>query len=195
MRVLLKSVGFVLSLPMLLGDVLASSAAQSVPCAATLWKEAPPKAVVDVSLNKTKIHTGEWGFVTFRITNCGSFPFYIPKTIQNAEWHGGFEDIVTGPHNAKAKHSVMAADYGPDYRPDVPKEIQDSWILLMPGAFYGGTVPLNTAPMSRGTWKVVGRHAPPRITEKLRDQLRAVLKFPVLLEPVDSDPVYLKVVK
>lgn len=150
-----KLVLFSLPLLLLLSASLASSAEQPVPCAATVWKEAPPTAVVDVSLNKTKIHTGEWALVTFRITNCGSFPFYIPKTIQNVEWHGGFEDIVTGPPNGKVHHSVAAADYGPDYHPDVLKEIQESWILLMPGQFYGGTVRLNTAPMSPGTWKVV----------------------------------------
>jgi hypothetical protein len=138
---------------------------------------------------------GEWGWITFRITNCGSFPFYIPHTIQNFEWHDGFEDIVTGPPNAKAQHSVAAGDYGPDYRPDVLKEIKESRILLMPGQFYGGTVRLNTAPMSPGTWTVVGRRSPPRLTDELRAQLSTALKFPVLLEPVDSKPVYLKVIK
>ena len=195
MQFLFKAAGFLLPLLLLSSGVLASSAEQPVPCAATLWKEAPPKAVVDVSLNKTKIRTGEWALVTFRITNCGSFPFYIPKTIQNFEWHGGFEDIVTGPPNAKVLHSTGAADYGPDYHPDVLKEIKESWILLMPGQFYGGTVRLSTAPMSPGTWKVVGRRSPPRVTDERRDQLRTALKFPVLFEPVDSKPIYLKVVK
>jgi hypothetical protein len=123
------------------------------------------------------------------------FPFYIPKTIQNYEWHGGFEDIVTGPTKAKGQSYAGVADYGPDHRPDVLKEVQESWILLQPGEFYGGTVPLGTVPMSPGTWKVVGRRNPPRVTDELRDQLRMALKFPVLLKTVDSKPVYLKVVK
>jgi hypothetical protein len=157
---------------------------------------ASPTAVVDVSLRKTKIHTGEWALITFRITNCGSFPFYIHKTISDVEWRGGFQDILTGgPPKAKVQQRVEAADYGPDYHPDVLKEVRESWILLMPGEFYGGTVSLHTAPMSPGTWKVVGRRNPPRVTNELRDQLRAALKFPVLFEPVDSKPVYLKVVK
>ena len=180
---------------LLLFGARGSSAAQPVPCATAAWKDAPPKAVVDVSLSKSKIHTGEWALVTFRITNCGSFPFYIPKAIQDVEWHGGFQDIVTGPPNAKGQHSVAAGDYGPDYHPDVLKEVKESWILLMPGAFYGGTVRLNTAPESPGTWKVVARRNPPRVTDKLREQLQTELKFPVLLQPVDSNPVYLKVVK
>ena len=46
---------------------------------------------------------------------------------------------------------VEAADYGPDYHLDVLKEIQESWILPMPGDFYGGTVQLHTAPASPGT--------------------------------------------
>jgi len=41
----------------------------------------------------------------------------------------------------------------------------------------------------------VGRRCPPRITDELRGQLASALKFPVLLENVDSQPVYLKVVK
>jgi len=155
-----------------------------------------PKAVVEISLNKKKIHLREWVSVTFRITNCGSHPFYIPKAIGNVEWHGGFEDIVTGQFDTKGVlRMVEATDYSPDYHADVLKEIQDSWILLMPGDFYGGTVPLHTAPVSPGTYKVVGRRSPPRLSDELRKQLAAALKFPVLLELVDSEPVYLKVVK
>jgi len=178
---------------------------QSQPCVPTgAWKKAPPKAAVEISLpkktihacDKTKILECESARITFRITNCGSFPFYIPKAISNVEWHGGFEDIVSGPFDAKgALHSNAAADYGPDYHPDVLKEIQESWILLMPGEFYGGTTDLHTAPVSPGTYKVVGRRCPPRLTEELRSQLTTALKFPVLLENVDSQPVYLKVVK
>ena len=103
--------------------------------------------------------------------------------------------MVTGPFDAKVVGRGEAADYGPDYHPDVLKEIQESWILLMPGEFYGGTMRLHTAPLSPGTYKVVGRRSPPRLTDDLREQLPAALKFPVLLEPVDSEPVYLKVVK
>ena len=181
------------------------STAQSQPCVPTRhWKEAPPKAVVEISLTEKKIHACdqakprecEWpAAATFRITNCGSFPFYIPKTIGNVEWHGGFEDIVSGPFDAKVLHRGEAADYGPDYHPDVLKEIKESWILLMPGDFYGGTMPLHTAPASPGTYKVVGRRCPPRLTDELRSQLASALKFPVLLENVDSQPVYLKVVR
>jgi hypothetical protein len=180
--------------------------AQSPPCAPIgFWKKAPPKAVVDISLTKKKIHACEktkpreceWeAAATFRITNCGSFPFYIAKTVSNDEWHGGFEDIMSGPFGvASALHTGGAADYGPDYHPDVLKEIKDSWILLMPGAFYGGTMTLHTAPFSPGTYKIIGRRCPPRLTHELRSQLASALGFPVLLEDVDSQPVYLKVVK
>jgi hypothetical protein len=179
-----------------LGGISANSNAQIKHCATATWKEVPPKAVVEISLKKTKIHIREWGSATFRIKNCGSYPFYIPKTIGNVEWHGGFEDTITGPFDAKGVlRMVEAADYGPDYHPNVLKEIQESWILLMPGDFYGGTVQLHTAPLSPGTYKVVGRRCPPRLSDELRRQLFASLKFPVLLEPVDSKPVYLKVVK
>ncbi len=192
-------------LPLLLSCGLSTvGSAQSQPCVPTgPWKKVPPEAAVEISLPKKTIHACdktkprecEFGKATFRITNCGSFPFYIPKTVRNVEWHGGFEDIVVGPFDAKGLHSNEAADYGPDYHPDVLKEIQESWLLLMPGEFYGGTVNLHTAPISPGTYKVVGRRCPPRLTDELRGQLASGLKFPVLLESVDSQPVYLKVVK
>jgi hypothetical protein len=179
--------------------------AQSQPCVPTEpWKEAPPKAVVEISLPKKTIHACdktkprecEFAKATFRITNCGSSPFYIPQTIENVEWHGGFEDIVNGPFDARgALHENGAADYGADYHPDVLKEIQESWILLMPGEFYGGTVNLHTAPVSPGTYRVVGRRCPPRLSDEVRGQLVTALKFPVLLENVDSQPVYFKVMK
>ena len=194
------------SLLLLLSCGLSTIAAtQSQPCVpAGPWKKSLPNATVEVSLpkrtirvcDKAKFQECEWAQVTFRITNCGSFPFYIPKTIGNAEWHGGFEDIVSGPfHATGALYTNEAADYGPDYHPDVLKEIQESWILLMPGEFYGGTVHLHTAPLSPGTYTVVGRRCPPRFTDELRGQLASTLKFPVLLENVDSQPVYLTVVK
>lgn len=184
--------------------LLSFATAQSNSCTASeVWEEAPPKAVVEISLAKTRIRacekTGtrecEWGAATFRITNCGSFPFYIPKTISDVDWHGGFEDIVSGPSAAGALHRSEAADYAPDYRPDVLKEIQESWLLLMPGDFYGGTVRLHTAPLSPGTYKVIGRRNPPILADELRGKLAAALKFPVLLEPINSEPVYLKVLK
>lgn len=182
------------------------AAGQSRACVPTgPWKQAPPKAVVEISLTKKKIHACDkakprecpWeAAATFRITNCGTFPFYIPKTICNVEWHGGFEDVVTGPfRTVGALHSVGAADYGPDYHPDVLKEIKESWILLTPGDFYGGTVKLRTAPLTPGTYQVIGRRCPPRLTDELRSQLASALKFPVLLETVNSAPVYLKVMK
>ena len=146
--------------------------------------------------DKTKPKECVWAKATFRITNCGSSPFYIPKTVKDIEWHGGFEDIVSGPSDAEpALHTVEAGDYGPDYHPDILKEIKESWLLLMPGDFYGGTMRLHTAPVSRGTYKIVGRRTPPRLSDQLRGQLASALKFPVLMENVDSDPVYLKVVK
>jgi hypothetical protein len=198
------SVRFPLSLLLSCG-LSTCATAQSQPCVPTgLGKEAPPKAVVEISLpkktihvcDKTKLRECEWGKVTFRITNCGSRPFYMPKTTRNVEWHGGFEDIVTGPFGPGGfLHGGEAADYGPDYNPDVLNEIQESWLLLMPGDFYGGTLRLHYALVSPGTYKVVGRRSPPRLTDELRGQLATVLKFPVLLENVDSQPVYLKVVK
>jgi len=113
----------------------------------------------------------------------------------NDEWHGGFEDIVTGSFGRNGPlREQGSADYGADYHPDVPKEIQESWILLMPGEFYGGTMALRTAPTAPGVYKVIGRRVPPQLSDDIKANLSS-LKFPVLLEPVDSEPLYLKVVK
>jgi len=194
-----------LSVSLLLSFGLSTCAAgQLQPCTPTgPWKESPPKALVEISLTKKTIHACdktkprecEFAKATFRITNCGSFPFYIPKTIGNIEAHGGFQDIfVSGPLEG-ALHAGEAVDVGIGYHPDVLKEIQESWILLMPGDFYGGEWGLHTGPVSPGTYKVVGRRCPPRLSDELRGQLASALKFPVLLEDVDSQPVFLKVVK
>jgi hypothetical protein len=86
--------------------------------------------MVEISLTKKTIHACdktkprecEFAKATFRITNCGSFPFYIPTTIGNIEWHGGFQDIfVSGPLEGALK-AVEAADYGIDYDPDVSRK-------------------------------------------------------------------------
>jgi hypothetical protein len=90
---------------------------------------------------------------------------------------------------------VAAGDYGPDYHPDILKEVEDSWILLQPGQFYGGTVPLNTIPGSPGTWTIIARRNPPRVTGELQEKMHKSLKFPVLLDKVDSKPIYLEVVE
>ena len=187
--------GFCFPIVMFLLASVSSFSAQTMPCSSTVQKQAPPKAVVEISLNKARIHIGERPLVTFRITNCGSFPFYIPKTIEDVEWHGGFQDILNWPANAEAVHTGRAADFGPDYHPEIVKEVEESWILLKPGDFYGGTVRLNTVPKSPGTWTIVGRRNPPRIPDEVRERLRTNLKFPVLLDAVESKPIYLRVVK
>jgi hypothetical protein len=156
-------------------------------------QNAPLNGVIDVSLNKTEVRVGETALITFRITNRGSGPFYIPKTIEESDNYGGFQAVVTGPPGGKWSSRVQV---GERWRyVDVVKEVEESWILLWPGDFYGGTRPLATVPMSPGTYTVVGRRNPPRVTDELREQLHTALKFPVLLDSVDSKPIYLKVVK
>lgn len=183
--------------------LVGAAAGKTVPCTGPFVKKMPVKPVVEISLAQKTIHVCdrskprecEWASATFRITNCGSSPFYIPQTMANDEWHGGFEDIFTGSFGRNGPlREQGAADYGADYHPDVLKEIQESWMLLMPGEFYGGTMALRTAPTAPGVYKVIGRHVPPQLSDEIKANL-STLKFPVLLEPVDSEPLYLKVVK
>lgn len=148
-------------------------------------------AEVEISLNKTTVRVGETPLITFKITNRGSIPFYIPKTIQDVDFRGGFQALVSGPPQAKWRSTGGAADnFGPV---DVAKEIEESWILLSPGDFYGGTRPLNTVPLSPGTYKVVGRRNPPRLSEDLKEKIRSGLKFLVLLDDIESTPLYFRV--
>ncbi|HTY85591.1 MAG TPA: hypothetical protein VMB19_15330 [Silvibacterium sp.] len=160
-------------------------------CSTPIDKEAAPKAVVEVSLDKASIHVGETPLITFRITNRGSVPFYVPRAIEDFDFHGGFKAIVTGPPNARWNSTGGAVDHF--HYIDVAKEIEESWVLLWPCDFYGGARPLATVPMSPGTYTVVGRRNPPRLGDDLKAKLRSTLRFPVLLDALESQPISLRV--
>lgn len=160
-------------------------------CSLPIDETAAPKAVVEVSLDKETVQVGETPLITFRIKNDGSVPFYVPKTIEDFDFHGGFQTLVTGPPDAKAKSTGGAIDHF--HYTDIAKEIEESWILLWPCDFYGGTRRLATVPMSPGTYSVVARRNPPRLANDLREKLRVTLKFPVLLDIVESQPVRLRI--
>jgi len=178
-------------LHVLLGAMLCSSNLLLGQCSVPIDQKAPPKGVVDVSLDKTTIKVGETPLVTFRITNRGSIPFYIPRTIEDFDFHGGFQALVTGP--ADAKWSATGGTVDHFHYIDVAKEAEESWILLWPCDFYGGTRPLGTVPMSRGTYTIVARRNAPRLAEDLREKLHNTLKYPVLLDSIESGPIHLSV--
>jgi len=160
-------------------------------CSLPIDEKAAPQAVVDVSLDKETVRLGEAPLVTFRITNRGSVPFYIPKTIDDFDFHGGFQALVSGPPDTRWKSTGGALDH---FRYiDVAKEIEESWILLWPCDFYGGTRRLATVPMSPGTYTIVGRRNPPRLGDDLKEKLRTGLKFPMLLDVIESQPIRLRV--
>jgi len=160
-------------------------------CSLPIDEKAAPQAVVDVSLDRETVRPGEAPLVTFRITNRGFVPFYIPKTIETFDFRGGFQAIVTGPPHAKMRQSGGAADHF--HYVDVAKEIGESWILLWPCDFYGGTRRLSAVPMSPGSYAIVGRRNPPRLGDNLKEKLRTTLKFPVLLDAIESQPIRLEV--
>jgi hypothetical protein len=155
----------------------------------------PVKAEVQIFMSAGKISLGEKIKVTFQIKNTGSTPFYIPQRVDDLDTYGGFAAIVCGPTDAKLLERKGAVDFPPGERRNVVKEVEESWLLLFPGDFYGGVRPLHITILSPGTYRIVGRRNPPRLTEEERERVRTELKFPVLLEPVDSKHVVLVVTK
>jgi len=162
-------------------------------CSLPIDQSSPIKAEVAISLDKESVHVGDTPLITFRITNRGSVPFYIPKTIEAFDFRGGFEALVTGP--PKAKYESRGGVVDPMRSIDVAKEVSESWILLWPCDFYGGTRRLATVPMSAGVFEIVGRRIPPALGTDSREKLRTTLKFPALLDAVESQPIRLRVIE
>ena len=109
--------------------------------------------------------------------------------------YGGFAAIISGPVDAKLLERKGAVDFPPGERRNIVKEVEQTWLLLFPGDFYGGVRPLHTTILSSGTYRIVARRNPPRLTAEEKERVRTELRFPVLLEPVDSKPVFLVVTK
>src|SRR5882672_8617743 len=103
---------------------------------------------------------------------------------------GGFEVLESVPPGARAIHTVRAGDPGPGgWQRDYLKEAREGWIVLHPGEFYGGRVPLRSfLPLSTGRYKLVAKWHPPSLTEKDKEQLRSGLKFPPILDAIESPP-------
>jgi hypothetical protein len=153
------------------------------------------EAEVQLFTNTAKSRVAENINVTFQIKNTGSTPFYIPQRVDDLDTYGGFAAIVTGPSDAKLLERRGAVDFPPGERRNVVKEIEERWLLLFPGDFYGGVRPLRTTILSPGTYRIVAKRIPPRLTEEERERVRTELKFPVLIEPIESKPVFLLVTK
>ena len=82
----------------------------------------------------------------------------------------------------------------PGYKRDLLEDTK-RWIILFPGDFYGGTRALKTTPMFPGTYKIVAKREPPRLTEDAKEKFRKSLEYPVLLDTVESRPAYIRVVR
>jgi hypothetical protein len=156
----------------------------------------PAMAEVQVAVSPNECRVGTVVNVTFEIKNTGSVPFYIPMVVEDTGSLGGFDVQVTAPDGAKALRTVMAGDPVPGWPRDILSEIKERYIILRPGDFYGATRPLNAfIPLSPGTFKIVARRTPPRLSTEERNKLRTSLKLPVLLDVLESPPTYLKVLK
>jgi hypothetical protein len=155
-----------------------------------------PVAKVRLTLNRQRCRVGTPIAVRFEIENTGSVPFYIPPVVEDMGSLGGFYVQVTSPPGTKAQRSVVAGDPIPGFHRDIVTDARQKWIVLRPGDFYGATRELNTfVPLSPGRFEIVVRHSAPRLSAGEEQQLRGELKFPVLLDALESAPVYLEVVK
>ena len=157
--------------------------------------QALPRAEVTVSLTPTKCKLGTPVSVRFQISNTGSVPFYIPPIVDNFG-RGGFDVQVTPPLGSNGvTRIVRAADPGPGSGFDAVQEAA-RWIILRPGDFYGATRPLSNILLpSAGRFTVTVRHRTPRLNDEDKARLRETLKFPVFVDPIESAPAVLDIVK
>ena len=135
---------------------------------------------------------GEVIKVIAQVKNVGSIPFYVTRAIQMFDYHGGFELVVTPPPGAKVQGGAAAGDYFG--KADITKETQDL-VLLVPGAIYGGTISMIAVPNSPGTYKLQAKRVPPLIPDTVKEELRSTLKFPMLLDTVESNSISIIVTK
>ena len=154
-------------------------------------ESAKPKSEVLVSASK-KSRVGEPLTVTLQVKNVGKTPFYITRAIQAASYLGGFEVLVTPPPGARTDGGAVGGDFFGQV--DIMKQTEQ-FILLVPGAMYGGTITALTIPMSPGTYQIVGKRLPPLISGQVIEKLESVLKFPVLMDAEQSKPISIKVTK
>jgi hypothetical protein len=97
---------------------------------------------------------------------------------------------VTPPPGARVDGGATGADFSGQV--DIVKET-DQFVLLVPGATYGGTITALTIPKSPGTYQIVGRRVPPLVLDKTRQKLGSGLKFPLLMEAVQSSAMSIEV--
>ena len=133
---------------------------------------------------------GEVLKVTVQIKNVGTVPFYVTRAIQMFDYHGGFEVMVTPPPGARMQGGAAAGDYFG--KVDITKETQD-FVLLIPGAMYGGTIPVIPVPYSPGTYKIHAKRVPPLIPESTKEKLLSTLRFPFLFDTVESKSISIAV--
>jgi len=174
--------------------VIGSLHGQSV---ADSGNEGPTKARIQFSTKAKQTRVGDLIYATFQIENVGTQPFYIAPTVRDLDdGNGGFDAVLTGTLGAQM---VSMGGGGPSfprgYHRDIVTVVREHWILLFPGDFYGGTGPLRTIPMSAGTYKIVAKRTPPRMTEEEKERLRMELRFPAFMDTLELPPVSLEVVK
>jgi len=124
--------------------------------------------------------------ITLQVENVGKIPFYVTPAVQVFNYLGGFEVVVVAPTGASVRGGAAAGDFAG--RIDIMEDAK-RFVLLAPGAMYGGTIATLTVPMSPGTYRVVGKRIPLLVSESAKEKLRSGLPFPVLLDLVESKPI------
>jgi hypothetical protein len=158
-------------------------------------QEAPestkPRAEVLISAPRRRSHVGDPLTFALEIKNVGRAPFYVTKAIQAFNYLGGFEVTVRPPPDARVTGGAAAGDFAGK----VDIMAAENFILLVPGATYGGTVNAISVPQSPGIYRVVGRRVPILVSDNEKRKLRGSLKFPLLVETVESIPISIVVSK
>jgi hypothetical protein len=154
-------------------------------------RDRPTTAKIQFSTKAKVSRVGDLIYAAFQIENVGTQPFYITPTVNDLDdGNGGFDAVLTGPPGAQMiSVGAGAPSSPPGYHRDIVTVVREHWVLLFPGDFYGGTGPLRTIPKSSGTYKIVAKRTPPRMTEEEKERLRMELKFPVLMDTLESPPV------
>jgi hypothetical protein len=152
---------------------------------------------VSLSTDKRIYRLGETVLVTYAIHNVGHLPVYVPKqTSLTASPWGGFEIKVLSPPGASGVGEGSAVDPGPDYfrNRHMGRELEQHWLLLFPGQFFGETTELPYRPLTPGKYGLVAEHSCESLTAA---ELRSLkhLEHRVLQGRHHSEPVHIQFVR
>ncbi len=152
------------------------------------------KAEVTVSPTVRSYQVGEPIMLKFEITNTGTQPFNIPAIVRKSTPDGGFTTRVVEP-KVRAEFAQGSADFPPNYGRELTTGSTERWLLLLPGEFYGGIIPAGVRILEPGVYHIVAQRDPPKIAEKERVAIESILKHKILVQPIESKPLAIRIVR